>query len=199
MEARVHVRVASLGPRQAPGDHPVEEQTQLVHVGRHVRLRAEEALRRHRPEERAAHTTPSSVVRDGAAALLACDAEVEQHRELVAHEHDVLGLQVAVHEAFLVQRAPGAGAAPDQPTRPVDRERPSREPLRERLAAQEGRGDERAAVAERPRVDHLDERCVANAREEPRLGEEALLLALGERRRARDLEGATSRPRMRAA
>src|SRR4029079_6050580 len=120
-------------PRQPAGHHGVEEDRQLVDVGRYAGGGADETLRCH-VGRRAADRALLGDGR-GRRVLDLGDAEVEQHREAPGQD-DVLRLDVAVDETALVPRVLRRGELIEQRQRLVERYRAARDPRRQRLAVE---------------------------------------------------------------
>ena len=124
------LRVVHAVPGQAPDEHQVEHQRELVEIGPHARGRSEEALGRHVRGCAAHH--PRLGRGRGRRVDLARDPEIEEHQALAALEQeDVLGLDVAMNEPRRVQRRDRARETVEERERVERLERAAGELLRE--------------------------------------------------------------------
>jgi hypothetical protein len=181
--------------RRPPRDELVEDAAEGVQVGARVDGVAASLLRREvvrRADDRA------GAGRDAALVAELRDAEVEDLREVLArarlHQHDVARLHVAVDDARVVRLGERAEhLLPDlRGPRLVDRP-PIPEHLREVLPRDVLHREVEPVVvgggAHLAEVEHADRVRVREARDDPRLGEEALHRALLAREvAAQDLE-----------
>ena len=126
-------------------------------------------------------TPPSMRRRRRGRGELLRDAEVEQHRVLAADDEHVLGLEVAVDEALLVQRPTASHSSPNSSSARSSGERAAREDGRERLALEPLHREVRPPIGQLADREHLDHRRVRDRLQALGLAEELRALALGVR------------------
>jgi len=143
------------GPRQAAGQHQVEEQAQRIHVGGRADHAAADAFRR-QVRGRPVHLAADAVRLPGARR----DAEVDQ-LHAVRGDHHVAGLHVAMHDAAGVRGAQRVGHLRADRHRGTPRQRALGQQIGQRPAVDQLHHHERQAVLGLAEVVHLDHVRVA--------------------------------------
>ena len=187
--------------RQDPRQHLVEQDAERVEVARGARVDRRDALGRHvlRRAEHLAGAREPRVLRR------ARDAEVEQLGEVgpvgASREEDVLGLEVAVHDAEVVGARERARDLDHDGQRAAERHGPFADGVRERGALEQLHHEVRGAVLALALVEDLDDVGVREPLGRLRLAAEALAhdAVLAERRvedlhRARPVDQLVARP-----
>ncbi len=161
------------GERRHTDDHLVEDAAERIQIGAMIdRARSARLLGSHvarRAEQRAVDRLREAVALIGELG----DAEVEQLRPIAGEHEHVVGLEIAVVDAFGVRGGERACDAEPDRARFGLAQRAARDPRLQRFAVEQLHCQERAAVVGVAEVEHLDDAGMADRADRACFGEEA--------------------------